>query len=116
MKNIKDMYTLEKFIENYYKNTQDPSEKSNRRFLKIIVRNMQISNCTVSKVKSIMNKLKNNDDKIEITDSDIIAFLGDEKNITLIQEQSNIGFAPTHKTVTKQYRSGYVISDTLPCR
>ena len=95
MKNLKDMQTLERFIDNFYKNTQDPSEKSNRRFLKIVVRNMQISNCTVGKVKSIMRKLKHNDDKLEITDTDIIVFLEDEKNITLIQEESNIGFAPT---------------------
>ena len=116
MKNIKDMYTLEKFIDSYYKNTQDISEKSNRRFLKLVVRNMQISNCTIVKVKSIMKKQKNNNDKLEITDADIIAFLEDEKNITLIQEQSNIGFAPTQKAATKHYKSGYLISDTLPCR
>lgn len=95
MKNIKDMYTLEKFIERYYRNTQDPSEKSNRKLLKLVVRNMQISNCTIGKVKSIMNKLKNNDDTLEITDSDIIAFLEKEENITMIQEQSNISFAPS---------------------
>ena len=95
MKNIKDMYTLEKFIESYYRNTLDPSEKSNRRLLKAVVRNMQISNCTIGKVKSIMNKQKNNDDKLEITDADIIAFLADSKNITLIQEHANISFAPS---------------------
>ena len=74
---------------------------------------MQISNCTVSKVKSIIRKLKHNDDKIEITDADIISFLENEENITLIQEQSNISFGPSWATDTRSRINGL---DTIRAR
>ena len=99
---MKDIQTLYNFITQYYKNLPDKSEKN---FLLTIVSNMQISNCTVGKVKEIIIKsLGQNAKNIEITAEDIISFLHDENNITKIQEATlNFSLYPVSKSVSQKH-------------
>ena len=98
---MRDIQTLYNFITQYYKNSPDKSE---RKFLLTVVSNMQISNCTVGKVKQIiLNSLGTDAKDIEITAEDIISFLHDENNITKIQEETlNFSLYPVSKSVRQK--------------